>query len=223
MMQAIIFSFVGFLGLSPLPRPAFTLDQVFAKLNEVAKTFRSIEVDLEITHVIVIVNDKNVSSGKLYYSRAGKDFRLKVALGKPAEQSVLIDKGKATRYTPKINQADESSLGNKANLVEQYMSLGFGQSSEELKRNYQVSLAGEETIDDKRTAVLDLTPTVAGGPMKSVRLWFDEQKGVAAQIKVTETGGDYIIYKYSNIKLNSTLPGSTFEINMPKDVHINKF
>jgi outer membrane lipoprotein-sorting protein len=137
-------------------------------------------------------------------------------------QLVLIDKGRAIRYVPKIKQADEYSLGNKTNLVEQYMALGFGQSSEELKRNYQVSLAGEETMDGKKTAVLDLTPTVAGTPVKSVHLWFDEQKGVAAQVKVTETGGDYIIYKYSNIKVNGTLPGSTFEIKMPKDVHINK-
>jgi outer membrane lipoprotein-sorting protein len=38
--------------------------------------------------------------------------------------------------------------------------------------------------------------------------------------KVTEAGGDYMIYKYSNIKLNGALP--TFEIKMPKDVHINK-
>lgn len=221
-MQATIFSFVCFLALSSPPRPAFTLDQFFAKLNEVAKTFRSIEVDLESTHVEVIVNDKDISSGKLYYSRAGKDFRLKLELLKPAEQSVLIDKGRATRYIPKIKQADEYSLGNKANLVEQYMALGFGQSSEELKSNYQVRLAGEETMDGKKTAVLDLTPTVVGGPVKSVRLWFDEQKGVAAQVKVTETAGDYMIYKYSNIKLNGSIPSSTFEIKMPKDVHINK-
>jgi outer membrane lipoprotein-sorting protein len=136
---------------------------------------------------------------------------------------VLVDKGKAIRYMPKIKQADEKLLGNKSNLVEQYMALGFGQSSEELKRNYHISLAGEEDIDGKKTAVLDLTPTAVGTPIKSVRLWFNEEKGVAAQVKVTETGeGDYIIFKYSNIKLNSPLPGSTFEIKMDKDVHINK-
>ena len=150
MMQTTILSFVCFLGLGPLPRPAFTIDQFFAKLNEVARTFRSIEVDLESTHVNVIVDDRDVSSGKLYYSRAGKDFRLKLELVKPAEESVLIDKGKATRYTPKIRQADEYSLGNKANLVEQYMALGFGQSSDELKRNYQVGLVGRRLWTARR-------------------------------------------------------------------------
>jgi outer membrane lipoprotein-sorting protein len=67
-----------------------------------------------------------------------------------------------------------------------------------------------------------LTPKVVIGSFKAVRMWVDEIKGIALQVKVTESGGDYMIYKYSNIKLNGTLPDSTFELKMPKNVHINK-
>jgi len=55
-----------FLSLSPVSQAqgTYTLDQVFAKMDEVAKTFRSAQSDIERTHVTILVNDKDVSSGK---------------------------------------------------------------------------------------------------------------------------------------------------------------
>jgi outer membrane lipoprotein-sorting protein len=170
--------------------------------------------------VTVLVNDELVASGKLYYTRAGKEPRLKVELGKPpAQQIVLIDKGNLQVFTPKINEVQEASLGGHANAVEQFMALGFGQSSQDLKKNYQVSFAGEETIDGKKTAILDLTPPAPLAGVKTLRMWMDEQKGISVQVKATETSGDYTLYKYSNIKMSGGLPESVFELKLAKDVH----
>jgi len=218
-----LFSLIYLLWASPSFTPAITIDQIFAKLNVVAKSFHSIEVDVERTHVTVIanLNDKTVSSGKLYYMRGtGKEPHLKVHFLEP-EQYFWVDKGKAVIYTPKTKQADEYSIGNKASAVDQFMALGFGQSSEDLKANFQVSLRGEEAIDGKKTALLELTPKTTMVAIKAVQIWVDEQNGIALQIKLTELSGDYAIYKYSNIKLGS-VPASTFEIRFPKDVHVNK-
>src|SRR6266487_2124207 len=174
--------FCAFLWLIP-PSQAqpdgYTLDQVFAKMDEVQKRFRSAAADIERTHVTVLVNDKDVSSGKFYYARRGKQPRVKLELSKPAPQYLLIDKGKLQLYTPNLKQVQEASLGGHSNTVEQFMALGFGQSSEDLKKNYQVSLAGEETVDGKKTAVLELIPKNAGMGIKNVRMWMDEQTGIS--------------------------------------------
>ena len=148
--------------------------------------------------------------------------RLKLDISKPVEQHLLIDKGKGLFYQPKINQAQEFSLGGHANAVDQFMAIGFGQSSVDLKKNYQVSFAGEEIVDGKKTAMLDLTPKTALAGIKTVRLWMDEQKGLSLQVKVVEAGGDYALYKYSNIKLNGAIPDSVFDLKLPKNVHVNK-
>ena len=52
----------AFLWLIPSLRAQgkFTLDQVFAKMDEVQKTFKSTAADIERTHVTVLVNDKDV-------------------------------------------------------------------------------------------------------------------------------------------------------------------
>jgi outer membrane lipoprotein-sorting protein len=212
------------LWLTPSLNAQTNLDQVFAKIDEAAKNFRAVECNLERTKVTVLVDDRLVASGKLYYTRVGSEPRLKVEFGngKGPDQILLIDKGKLQLFTPKIKEVQVASLGGHASAVQQFMALGFGQSSEDLKKNYQVSFGGEETIDGKKTAILDLTPPAPMAGIKAVRMWMDEQKGISVQVKVTETNGDYTIYKYSNIKMSAGLPDSVFELKLPKDVHVSK-
>ncbi len=198
-----------------------TLDQAFVKMDEVSKDFRSTAADIERTHVTVLVNDKDVSSGKFFYVRKGKEPRVKLELEKPMRQLLLIDKGRLQMYTPNLKQVQEANIGQHQEKVELFMSLGFGQSSQDLKKNFDVTLAADETIDGKKTSVLDLKPK-SGGMFKSMRMWMDQEKWVAVQVKTTENSGDYSVFKFSNIKLNTSIPESTFELKMPKDVHVIK-
>src|SRR5262249_41594547 len=182
-----------FLSFSPVSQAqgTYTLEQVFAKMDEVAKSFRSTQADIERTHVTVLVNDKDVSSGKFYYVRQGKEPRVRMELMKPAVQELLIDKGKLQIYTPSLKQVQEASLGEHQDKVEMFMSLGFGQSSQDLKKNFTVSLGPEEVIDGRKATVLELKPKNSA-MFKLVQMWMDQQKWVSVQIKTTEAGGDYM-------------------------------
>jgi len=200
---------------------AYTLDQVFAKMDDVAKMFRSTTSDIERTHVTVLVNDKDVSSGKFYYVREGKEPRVRLDLAKPANQQLLIDKGKLQIYTPNLKQVQEATLGEHQDKVEMFMALGFGQSSQDLKRNFSVSLAPDEVVDGKMTTVLELKPKNSA-MFKSVQMWMDQQRWISVQIKTTEAGGDYLNLKFSNIKINPKIPDSTFVLRLPSDVRVLK-
>ena len=199
----------------------YTLDQVFSRMDAVARTFRSVQADTERTHVTVLVNDKDVSTGKFYYLRQGKQPRVRLDLIKPAVQQLLIDKGRLQLYTPNLKQVQELSLGEHQDLVELIMALGFGQSSQDIKNNYSVSLSGDEVIDGKKTTKLELTPKNSQ-MFKSVQMWMDQDKWIAVQIRTIEAGGDYLIVKFSNIKLNSSIPESVFSLKVPKDVQVLK-
>src|SRR5947208_8956723 len=130
--------FCAFLWLIP-PSQAqpdgYTLDQVFAKMDEVQKRFRSTAADIERTHVTVLVNDKDVSSGKFYYARRGKQPRVKLELSKPAPQYLLINKGNLQLYTPNLQQDQEASITRHQAKVDMCMALRFGQSSRSLQHN----------------------------------------------------------------------------------------
>src|SRR5215813_1716492 len=148
---------------------AFTLEQVLSKMDDVAKGFQSVQADIERTHVTILVNDKDVASGKFYYMRSGKEPRVKLELTKPVAQLALVDKGKLQLYTPNLKQVQEASLGDHKDLLEMFMALGFGQSSQDLKKNFDITLGGEESVDGKKTTALDLKPKQAG--IRSVRMW----------------------------------------------------
>ena len=223
MAGRVIYVFCVLLCLIPSSNAQgkYTLDQVFAKMDEVQKTFRSTTADIERTHVTVLVNDKDVSSGKFFYVRRGKEPRVKLELLKPITQYLLIDNGRLQLYTPNLKQVQETSIAGHQDKVELIMALGFGQSSGDLKKNFDASLAADEVIDGKNTSVLDLKPKNSG-LFKSVRMWMDQQRWVGVQIRTTESSGDYMIVKFSNIKTNGNISDSVFELKMPKDVHVMK-
>jgi len=212
-----------FLSLSPVSQAqgTYTLDQVFAKMDEVAKTFRSAQSDIERTHVTILVNDKDVSSGKFYYVRKGKEPRVRLDLVKPAIQQLLIDKGKLQIYTPNLKQVQEASLGEHQDKVEMFMALGFGQSSQDLKKNFAVSVGPDEVVEGRKTTVLELKPNNSS-MFRSVQMWMDQQKWVSIQIKTTESSGDYLNLKFYNIKINPSIPESTFILKLPSDVRVLK-
>src|SRR5262245_56500655 len=220
MKKLLFLLWLMLLGSLSQAQSNYTLDQIFAKMDEVAKTFRSSQADLERTHVTVIVNDKDVASGKFYYARKGKDPRVKMDLTKPIAQSALVDKGKVQLYTPNLKQVQEASIGEHKDTLEMFMALAFGTSSEDIKKNFTSTLAAEETIDGQKTTVLDLKPKSSS--IKSVRMWMDQKRWVAVQIKVTESSDDYFILKYTNIKLNANIPDSVFQLKLPKDVRVLK-
>ncbi len=213
----------AFMWLIPVARGqgTHTLDQVFANLDEAQKTFRSVDANIERTHVTVVVNDKDVSSGKFYYTKRGKEPRVKLEIQKPLTQYLLIDRGKLQMYTPSLKQVQETSLAGRQEKVEMFMALGFGQSSTDLKKNFDVSLAGEEVIDGRKTTVLELKPKNTT-MFRSVRLWLDQQKWVSVQIRTTESSGDYLTVRFTNIKLNPKIPESVFDLKLPKDVNVLK-
>src|SRR6266705_5519459 len=120
---ALFCEFCAFLWLI-LPLHAqgkISLDQVFAKMDEVSKDFRSTAADIERTHVTVLVNDKDVSSGRFFYVRHGKEPRVKLELEKPITQYLLIDNGRLELYTPNLKQVQETSIAGHQDKVELFM------------------------------------------------------------------------------------------------------
>jgi outer membrane lipoprotein-sorting protein len=223
-ITALVFALVaGSFVPAPAQSSTYTLDQVLAKMDEVGKAFRSMQAVIERTKVTVIVNDKAVDSGMVYFMRRGKDPRIMLQITKPEQQRMLIDMGKALLYFPKLKQVQEYLLGKNQDKAE-FMLIGFGQSREDIKRAYESAVVGEEVIDGQKTSVLELKPRdpKASALFTSIRLWMDQQRWIPVQVKTTEAGGDYMVLKFTNIKMNQKIPDSSFDLKLPKDVHTIK-
>jgi outer membrane lipoprotein-sorting protein len=203
------------------PQSGVMLNQVFAKLDEASKTFHAVDANIQRTYVTPSVNDTEIKFGKMYYVKTGKEPRFKLEFSKPQTEYVLIDKGKLQIYIPKIKQVQEAATAGHEDTVEMVLALGFGQTSQDLRNNFDITLAPDEVVDGQKRTVLDLKPK-SSAMFKSMRMWLDEKTWHAVQIKATETTGNYLIVQYSNIKMVPSLPNSRFQLDLPKDVKIIK-
>ncbi|HLW79677.1 MAG TPA: outer membrane lipoprotein-sorting protein [Terriglobia bacterium] len=214
---------LAWLCLAPaLARPALRLHphkmppglkEVMSHLSQTAKGLQTLSADLEYTKVTVVVDDKSTQRGQLFYKKS-KPPQVLIDFKEPDPKTILMRRNHAEIYLPKINQIQEYDLEKHSELVQQFLLLGFGTDAAELEKAYEVKLTGEEDIGGDTTSVLELTPRKdsVAAQLAKVQIWISEESWLPVQQKFTEPGGDYLLTRYSGVKVNRQLPSSTFEI-----------
>lgn len=204
-------------GWAARQKERLDLSQIFARINESAKRLKTLSADLEYTRVTVLVNDFSTESGKMYFRNA-KSPDILIDIEKPAAKVVLVKKDKAEIYQPKINQIQEYDLSQHRSLLQQFLLLGFGMNSKEMKKEYEVKYLKEEQLGGDTTAVLELTPREQrlAAQVSKIQLWISEESWLPVQQKFFQAGGDYTIARYSSVRVNRRLPSSVFRIHAAK-------
>lgn len=213
------------LGMTPLPAIAksknlrLDLAQILSHMNESAKHLKTLSADLEYTKVTVLVNDFSSESGRMYF-RNGKSPDILINFKTPAPKVIVFKKDKAEIYQPKINQIQEFDLSKHSSLIQQFLLLGFGTDSKEMRKVYNVKYLKEEQLGGDTTALLELTPRKESlaAQLSKIHLWVSEESWLPVQQKFFEAGGDYSVARYSSVKVNRNLPSSTFQIHAAKGV-----
>jgi outer membrane lipoprotein-sorting protein len=190
------------------------LTEILSDMNEAAKRVKTVSANLDYTKVTVLVDDKSTESGQLYF-RKGKSTEIRIVFDKPESKTLLFRRNKGQIYLPKINQIQEYDLGQKSDMVQQFLLLGFGTDTNELRKTYSVKYVQEDDLEGDTTVLLELLPRTANvaSQIAKIQLWVNEESWLPAQQKFFESGGDYLIAHYSGVKVNRVLPGSDFELN----------
>jgi len=207
---------------SPAQAPALTLNDVLAAMDKAAQGFESVVADLVYTKVTVIVDDKSVEKGFIYFKRTKgrRDFKVKIDIRDPSQKLVLFTGDKGYIYRPGIKQVEEYELGKNKQALEQFLLLGFGTSGRELQNAYSVTLMGPVRLGDADTVKLELapkSPTLAHH-LRKVELWLSRKTWQPVQQVFTEPSGDYLIAQYSSEKINGPLSDGQFKLNLPGNV-----
>jgi outer membrane lipoprotein-sorting protein len=189
-----------------------------------ARDFHQITAKLKKIEFTAVVDDTATETGQMWLRRTGKTVTMRVEIAKPQPKSIGVESSSAEIYYPRMNTVQIYDLGKAGALVDQFLALGFGSSGKNLQANYSVTLGGEETVSGEKTTRLLLVPKAAKvlEQIKQVELWIPLTAGHPVQQKVTEPGGNYYLFTYSDLKLNPGLPASAFSLNLPPDVHKEK-
>jgi len=217
--------FVLSLGFSvfaamPSAHAADPLDDVFARIDAAARTFKGMTADISNTAYTAVVDNKDVTTGtmKLLLAKDGTHMLVDFKGG----MVISLDPHMGRDYNPKTKIVDEKDLTREQDLVNQYLLLGFGATSAALKNTYNVTWVGTEQVGGQQTSHIALIPKAADirKNMKQADLWIGD-KGLVVQQKRLQPSGDYQLVTYSNMVLVA-LPEKDLELKLPKDAIIQK-
>jgi outer membrane lipoprotein-sorting protein len=188
-------------------------------MDKSAADFRSLTADIEQKKYTEVVKDTSTETGQIFVRR---DQKMRIELTKPDPKTILRTGDSLFIYTPKIKRVEEYNLGKHRAIIDQYMRLGFGTKSQDLRKSYDINLAGEEEIDHRKTLLLELTPKSeeVRKQITKIHMWVDESSWLPVQQKFFEaSGGDYFLVKYSNLMKNLKINDAKFKQDWPKDAN----
>jgi len=199
-----------------------TVEYVLKMMDQSAEDFRSLTAALDHITYTALVKDTSTESGEIYVR---KDSKMRIDFTRPDPRTILRNGDNLYIYTPKINRVEEYNIGKNRVLADQYLALGFGTRTESLKKNYDVSFAGEEDLDGQKMAIIELVPhsNDVRKQIAKIRMWVDEASWMPVQQKFFEAGtADYFISRYKNVMKNLKVGDGKFKPDWPKGTKIEK-
>lgn len=196
------------------------LDQVLARMDKEAATFRQMTAKFAKTNFISVLNDTSQESGVIWMRKSGKKVEMRGEVGGQDARSFGFRDSRGEIFYPKIKTVQIYDLGKERSLVDQFLLLGFGSSGNEIARNYSIKAVGEEAVGGHRTSRIELVPKSQQvlEQIQKVYLWIPESAGHPVQQQFMQPGGNYYKVVYSDIQINPKLPDSDFQLNLPPGV-----
>jgi outer membrane lipoprotein-sorting protein len=201
---------------------AWSTEGVLDMMDKSARDFHTLTADIEHIKYTDVVKDTSSETGKLFVRR---DEKMRIEFMTPDRRTILRNGDSLFVFTPKINRVEEYDLGRNREMVDQYVLLGFGSKSENIKKNYLVTLLGETEFDHRKTVMLELTPKSdqVRKQIARIQMWIDEASWLPVQQKFFESGSeDYLIFHYTNMMKNLKIGDSQFKQDWPKGVSRTK-
>ncbi len=198
--------------------PKWTADSVLGMMDAAARDFHSLTANIDHIKYTDVVKDTSTESGQMWLQK--KDERMRIDFAKPDARTILRAGDSLFIYNPKINRVEEYNLGKNRAMVDQYVLLGFGSRSENIRKSYLVSFSGEKDLDGRKTVELELTPKSdeIRAQISKVQIWIDESSWLPVQQKFFEAGSaDYLIFHYTDIRKNLNIDSAKFRQDWPKN------
>ena len=203
--------------LARIPARAESLSDVLARMDEAAQGFRSVSATMKRVQYTAVLDDKSEMDGVMRLKRVKGGTTGVVEFQPPDPRTVFISGHTVQIYYPKANSAEIYDTSKYVSNIDQFLLLGFGTTSAELKKAYDLKALGTEPVAGALTTRIELTPKSSELKklITKIELWIPDGQSNPVQEKVTEPSKNYELVNYTDIKVNPNLPDSAFEFKLP--------
>lgn len=204
-----------------IPSASADLASVLASMDGAASSFRGMTAKIRKISYTAIIKESLEESGKIALrTPKPRQVHALIEIDKPDAKSYSFREKRAQIFLPKLNTVQEYDLGKYNDLLTQGLLIGFGTSSQDLKKNYDIKYAGAETVAGQKCSKLELTPRIQTLKEHLVRLelWISDSDALPVQQRLHQTSGDYTQIVYTGMKLEPGLTDEQVRLRMPANV-----
>lgn len=192
-------------------QPEHELDWIIRKIKEredSLKTFTAKFIQIKKTRLL---QEPLRSEGLIYFDRTGK-MLWKVT--KPSLLIVLITNDRLFVDYPDLSKTRKISLSKGGDVLKEYF--GIGQSTKQLKKQYEIALVTKTDID---TCRLKLTPKrkAIAKHIETIEVVINKNSWLPEQIHFKEVKGDYTSLSLYFTVINKGLPVGIFSLPSAED------
>ncbi|PIX21838.1 MAG: hypothetical protein COZ69_12600 [Deltaproteobacteria bacterium CG_4_8_14_3_um_filter_45_9] len=200
--------------LNPLPvKSAMPVgaEEVVKRLREIQEKTKDYSADLYQEKKLSLLKEKIVSRGRIRFKKPDK---VSIEFFHPESSQMVFDGKTAILYYKEEKLAERYALRSNP-IAERYLLFS--------KDPFQEKLAAWKILEDRESfLVMEIIPKVKDPLFVKTRLRISKKDWMVLGMEMIEKNGDTTSIRYSNMKVNTGLTDSDFEIYLPKDVKITE-
>ncbi len=203
--------------ISSVLASAESLPDVLARMDRAAAEFRSLSATMKRIQFTAVLSEMSEMEGLVRLRRAKGGTIGVVEFQQPEQRTVFINGKSVQVFYPKANTVEIYDASKYTSNIDQILLLGFGTSSGELKKSYELKDGGPQNIAGTDTARIELNPKSAELKklITKIEMWIPDGQSNPIRVKFSEPSRNYELVDYSEIKTNPALPDSAFELKFP--------
>jgi outer membrane lipoprotein-sorting protein len=198
------------------------LTGILNKMEKAHQDMKSLKAEMIQQKTNSQIGITDTEFGAIIYKPAeGKNKgKLRIDYTSPRKDIVTLVGENFILYQPRINQALKSTLAKASKgKAGGYGFYGLDRSLKSLLGSYNIDILKDEEINGQLTTVLRLMPKTDNQQYASIDIWV-LQNGLPSQWKMVEKNGDHTIFTLKNVQLNSNIPDSAFNLDIPSGTKI---
>jgi outer membrane lipoprotein-sorting protein len=202
--------------------------KVLSQMDAASAKFQDCQADFTADLFTQVVQDHEIQKGTTAFRRAGNATEMvthiKTDNGQASERDLLYKDGQLTFYQPALKQENIFSAGANRGEYDSLLATGFGASGKDLNAAWNVTFQGMETVNGINTAKLDLVPKQQAirNNVSHLTVWIDLARDISLKQIMYQPSGDTRTVTYSNIRYNTHLPASMFELHVPSGTQVQR-
>lgn len=214
-LAALAILLAGNTAWAQAPAINWSLDSAIRQIERQAKDFKTAMARIELVETAADDTEVSKSTGTGFI-RSDGNIRYNIDGG---ERVIFVDRSTVSNYDATAGTVEEYSLSKHKDRLEPYVRLGFSTTGKDMKKDYLITVVGEEDIGGSRTVVMELTPQSdkVRETVRLVRLYIDQASWMPVrQVFKATKDGTTLTMTYTGMARNLELKPELFKDRWPK-------